>query len=601
MRSVLPTDSARQHRLAAVFALALATAALLSLSAVFALDMRRARLAPALTLDTIPDADWPMRWLDGAVSAASQQADAASQWLHAILLFGVLAAAVAAINALIGLLAHANERRYESALRGLVGAAPAQLARSQLGHGFLNALLGLAAGAPLGIIVAVLLRKVWPGAVHGGALLNGWLLLAAFCAIAVAAFAARSAAGRFHRPGWLGDALAPEARSLPGWGVEDLRALLTVAQLTCAIALAIVGMLVWSYAHVGASAAAVDDNERYVARVSLHEPDRSAAIMRVRNALRSQTGVQAESIASPGTLLGIGKVDKVISECGQCVRALMLTPFFPVETQSHVVGSHFFRAAGIPVRRGVEFTGGIGEADDVVINETFARLAFDDPNPIGKHIVVGGVSGRRYEVIGIVADVETVGLQLLEPDAGAVTGNRPLSHAPAVYFSARAHPPGTFDIIARASSRPNLAGLSFVPLAQVFAQARAPQQWFGRVVLVLGMLLCGAALIGSFITTMLNVQSRRTEIALRRALGARRRAIWLLVYEAVLAMVLRGAIAGVIVSIALSRAVEPFVPGLPLFNWPIALTVCCIFALISALATLLPVRAALAITPAQAE
>jgi len=66
-------------------------------------------------------------------------------------------------------------------------------------------------------------------------------------------------------------------------------------------------------------------------------------------------------------------------------------------------------------------------------------------------------------------------------------------------------------------------------------------------------------------------------------------------------MVLRGAIAGVIVSIALSRAVEPFVPGLPLFNWPIALAVCCMFALIGALATLLPVRAALAITPARAE
>src|SRR5687768_10991562 len=113
MRNGLVADTATRHRIAAVFALAFVAAAITALGAVFALDVRAGGFAPTITPDYLPDATWPAVWLPGAVSAAEQQRAAAAHWLRLILLFGGLAAVVAFVNALIGLVSHANERRYE--------------------------------------------------------------------------------------------------------------------------------------------------------------------------------------------------------------------------------------------------------------------------------------------------------------------------------------------------------------------------------------------------------------------------------------------------------------------------------------------------------
>jgi putative ABC transport system permease protein len=583
-------DSASHHRGAGVFALAFAAAAVTSLAGIFAIDVLALRIAPLVVFGTIPDSTWPAQWLPGAVSAAWQQNAAVQQWMNVILIFGALTAAIACINALIGFVSHANERRYETALRGLLGASPAHIRRALRRDAILNAIFGGTTGIVAGTIVAVALRRMLNAE---SSVLNAWPLLALAVCFAVAGYASRIAAGHLKRTGWMGDALAPESRTIPGFGAEDLRALLTTAQLACAVALTIVSVLVWSYASTAAGSASITTTDRYVARAhGSHE--------QVLAAVRA-AGSHGESIASPGALLGIGKVDRVVSDCGRCVRANMYAPMFTVETQYHVVGTDFFSVAGIPIRHGREFATDSNTPRAVVVNETFARHAFQGQHAVGKRILVGGFeNGTWYRVIGVVADVRIEGLHFLEPEPGSVSDPVRPGYAPAIYFSAAEHAPSEFDVIVRLVDKPaTLAGLSFEPLARMIARAREPQNLFARVLTVLGALLGGAAVLGSFTAMMLSVNARRMEIALRRAVGARRADVRRLVYARVIAVTLRGIAVGVVVSIALTRALEVFVPGLPAFDVRIAAGIGSAFFVVALLAAVLPLRSALRIAPAQ--
>ena len=585
----LQTDGATQHRAAGVFGLAFAATAVSALAGVFALDIFALRLKPLLGFDVLPDATWPATWLPGAVSAAYQQNAAVQQWMNIILIFGAITAVVACLNALIAFVSHANERRYETALRGLVGASPRQLRRSLRRDALVNGILGASTGIVAGTAIALMLQRMWQ---EDTAIASAWPLLALALCFTVAAYASRLAAHRLRRQGWMGDALAPEARSIPGFGAEDLRALLTTAQLACAVALTIVSMLVWSYASTATNYASTGQSNRYVARAyGQHE--------QVLAALRA-TGVASESIASPGALLGIGKVDRVVTDCGKCIRAKMYTPLFTVEAQQHVVGARFFDTAGIRLVQGREFRESDEATRTIVVNQTFARLAFQGQDAIGKRILVGGFEkGVWYSVLGVVEDVRIEGLHFLEPDVNQAGAARP-GHAPAMYFSAAEHPPTEFDVIVRADKPPVLAGFGFEPFSQVIARARQPQQSFSRVLTMLGILLCAATAVGSFTATMLSVRARRMEISIRRAVGARRSDVRRLVYARVVGVTLRGIAVGAVVSIALTRLIEVFVPGLPLFNVRVAAVVCAAFFGIAILATAIPLRAALRISPAQA-
>src|SRR4030095_6948916 len=114
----------------------------------------------------------------------------------------------------------------------------------------------------------------------------------------------------------------------------------------------------------------------------------------------------------------------------------------------HSVGPEYFRAMGIPLIKGREFT----ERDDLssprvlIINEALARKHFPNEDPIGKRITPGfssvpitGDDGRR-EVVGVVADVKHQSLQ-----------GPPQSE---IFFAQAQMPMSTTSMLVRASSDP---------------------------------------------------------------------------------------------------------------------------------------------------
>ena len=74
-----------------------------------------------------------------------------------------------------------------------------------------------------------------------------------------------------------------------------------------------------------------------------------------------------------------------------------------------VIAGDFFRAAGIPVKRGRAFND-TDRADSppvVIVNESLARLLWPDRDPVGTRISFVGASGPWLDIVGVVGDTRT--------------------------------------------------------------------------------------------------------------------------------------------------------------------------------------------------
>jgi predicted permease len=82
-----------------------------------------------------------------------------------------------------------------------------------------------------------------------------------------------------------------------------------------------------------------------------------------------------------------------------------------VGASQEAINPGFFKALGIPLRAGREFTerDGAGAPKVLVVNETFARRYFAGRNPLGGHLMMGGSNHPVFdhEIVGVAADSHT--------------------------------------------------------------------------------------------------------------------------------------------------------------------------------------------------
>lgn len=585
------TDSASGYRYSAIATLAAACAGITMLSGVSNIGM-----TPLPTAFTA----WPRT----AASIQSWQHAAINDWSSVVYVLAATLLAIAAINALVALFAHATARRYEVALSAVVGATRRDLMLVQLRNAAVNAGAALLLGLPIGLLCAIVANRTWPQVSHG---IGASLYIAgsiAFCC-ALTSLVAYRAAARMSRPGWLGDVLAPDARTNPGFGAEDLRGILLQLQFAFTFALLAAAFLVLQHARGQSGPAASTLSPRYVTEFAIGEHSTRAQRHAVQQQVRASlfaAGERGLPIATPGTLLGIGPTARVMVNCGRCMAANMLLPIFPLRTQHHVVGEGFFRTLGFDVHTGRDFSTSDTNARHVIVNDTFARLAFRGQPAVGKQIQVGGLRGDWYQVIGVARDLPITALLSFKPDPHAVVYNNTPGREPALYFYAGEKPPASFDVVTRTTTEIRLAGVSSKParpLSHVLFAAHAPSRWFSGVLGGLAAAAAAVAIISLAAITLLNVRQRSLEIAARRAVGARRVEIIRLVLASALAVVGKGMFAGVILSVAVARAIQVILPQMALFDLELALLVGGILAAISLVAAAIPARAAARIPPAQ--
>jgi predicted permease len=269
------------------------------------------------------------------------------------------------------------------------------------------------------------------------------------------------------------------------------------------------------------------------------------------------------------------------------------------------VSPEYFKTMEIPVLAGRDFNDFDTAASRQValVNETFARTFFANRNPVGaliRSVAEPNYPETLYEVIGVVKDTKYANLREDIP--------------PITYVPAAQHPsPWPWaGIVIRSSA----------PLNEVINQVRrkvgdlSPDITVGFKVFetqireglirerlmawlagFFGILAATLAMIGLYGVISYMVLRRRNEIGIRLALGASRADIVLLILREMAALLLAGLGIGAVVSLAATRGAGALLFGLAPHDALTLIASACLLAAVAGLASFLPALRASRVDP----
>ena len=219
----------------------------------------------------------------------------------------------------------------------------------------------------------------------------------------------------------------------------------------------------------------------------------------------------------------------------------------------------FFDTLGVPIVRGREFRD--GDFPAVVVSRLLARTFWPREDPIGKSLLVNGLSAT---VVGVAQDVDPVRFGGSEnPPLYVMRLARPASNTLAVRFDGDAN---------RGAQAVRAAIREADPDALVMA--RALQQWIDQVtevlwnfvslIMVLGVVATVLAAAGIYGAVSFTVNQQMRDLGIRLALGASRFDIVRAVFALGGRPVLRGIFFGLWLSVALAASLRQNTSGTPL-------------------------------------
>ena len=520
-------------------------------------------------------------------------------WVIAIA--GALLYAIACINAMNLMLVRMLGRRRELSIRLALGGSRWRIVRLLMLES-----MGLALAASLAVTLAA--RWLFPTLfvlITGNEAVRynfywNWLNLACIAALSVLACMAVVLA-----PAWrlfrvdLNTTLKEGGAGLgENRRMARLRSALVVLQTALAvILLAGTGLMVRSFAklqHVDLGFAPTGilkvqvafpkgDDLKSEARLQLFE--------RLQQRLAAIPAVRAVSFGSDSLLIGgfYGAAQLQMSE--GTYKAISLS----------YVAADFQRTAGLTLKQGRWLSGKRG-VDEVVINETLARIRFGDEDPIGKSIKLLVSGDRSHPVVGVVRDVR----ETMRSPAGMRS-----------YVPHWVNPPNISTLVLRLDQDPGkeFAGVvrraiyEFDPKLIVsnvssINEAIGNFMWAERYAFTILKGLSAVALIlavaGLFSVIVYSVDSRMREFGLRLALGATPVNLHRLVLKRGLTTAAIGIIAGTAAALGLTQFVQSLlfetVPYDPLVYTGVGAAMLAV----AALACWLPARRATQVNPVEA-
>jgi putative ABC transport system permease protein len=503
-------DAFRDHwRTAAWLALA-ASSAIATLSPALSLSVAG---SPVLRPDPIRAAELLLPLSSSAQSPAALQSDAIAQLLALLVVIASSACAVAVVTALTIQWTRSGARQLDTAVRRAMGASRRGLALSFLGEGMVIALTAIPLGVTSGFLALRLALRRWPDAV--GAWHYSPTTVAAAAALVL-----------------LLGALLPlryaRGKRLVNLPANPLSLFPPVVQIGASLAILLAAAMVSRQATllIGAGNSAADGTVYQLVAEDSDPAARSARYVDMLRDLAGVEGVEGVSLTSPGALLGLGTVDWVETDCGQCFTGGMFVRFQDERAAHHAVSPDTFAVFGIPVVAGRAFT-----LEDswtaprvAIVNRQMAARHFENGNPLGRTIFMG-TARVPYTVVGVV------------DDAGAPGRSGGVQPRFAVYLSSLQHPVAAADLLVRGTALTpanveriiaRQAGIQHTRGTSEWAIRRAfslPMAWFARWFRIeaIAALLLGA--LGVMVSVALWASALVPELAVHRALGATRRRI----------------------------------------------------------------------------
>ena len=527
--------------------------------------------------------------------------------LWTLLAIAALVLLIACANVADLLLARANARGREIAVRFSLGASRGRLIR-QL---FVESLLLGVAGTLLGAVLAQWISRFLVAFIGTSApdvfvdLHPDWLVLGFTTATAllttilfgmVPAFRATRIAPAA--------ALKSAGRNLAG-GREhfSLRRGLVVSQVAFSLVL-LVGAILFVRSlknilsvNAGFQTAGIMEADLDFHQLKIPAPQRQSYKLNLIDRLRALPGIEGVADASVVPLSGYGWQENVIL-AGATKRADVA----PLFTQ---VSADFFNTMGIRIMAGRAFN----ERDTAnspkvaIVNQSFMKKILNGANPIGAHFQIEEAVGRArpiYEVVGLVRDTKYYDLRdEFAPEVYVTTaqGDQPDEYAGLLIRSNL--PMGTLtqelkNALAEASPE---IGEEFHVMQTNIRDSLLRERLMAALSGFFGALATLLAMMGLF-GVMSNFVARRTgEIGLRIALGAQRRNILGMVLGEAGTMLVIGLAVGAALALALGKTAGAMLFGLNPYD-PLTISLSAVaLTAVAILASYLPAHRAARLDP----
>ncbi|MGB2670525.1 MAG: ABC transporter permease [Candidatus Acidiferrum sp.] len=266
----------------------------------------------------------------------------------------------------------------------------------------------------------------------------------------------------------------------------------------------------------------------------------------------------------------------------------------------------FFRAMGIPLRQGREFSESDSETADkvVIVNQAFVRQHFPGRTIIGEHIFLGKTS---CEIVGVVGDVKShldqpVPPATFVPAAQASYGTSALFEGwfPRIVLVRANVDPLSLGRTVRdsiAAVDPTVPTGSIRSMEQVLSRSLALRSFMMFLLGLFAVLALVLASVGIYGVISFAVSQRTREIGVRMALGAHPRDVLQLILGEGLKLVLAGVVLGIIAALAMTRLLSTLIYGVQATDPLIFLSVVVLLIAVALAACFVPARRAMRVDP----
>jgi predicted permease len=279
-----------------------------------------------------------------------------------------------------------------------------------------------------------------------------------------------------------------------------------------------------------------------------------------------------------------------------------------------VVVPDYFDALDLGLRRGRGFTetDGAPGSEVVIVNEVFVTRYFENADPLGSRLRLGGDLNRGTEDLA-APWLTIVGVS---PPVFQQSPQQDLSVQPTVYVPLRQEPLASFTVLARSRLAgdavvtgirselrqldPDLPLYNIRTMDDIVAQRNWPYRIFGTLFATFAVIALLISSVGIYAATAHGVGQRTQELGVRMALGAARRDILWLVLRQGLTRIAIGMVIGVLAAVGVSWFLASVLVNTTATDPATFISICLLLAAVTLLACFFPARRATRLDPVNA-
>ena len=511
---------------------------------------------------------------------------------------------IACANVANLLLSRAASRQKELALRAALGAGRMRLVRQMLTESVLLALMGGVLGVLLAYWGIQLLVGFGPDNIPrlSEITLDPRVLAFTFgISLLTGVLFGLIPALQASRPD-LNDALKEGSRGSTGGRSRTFRNVFVVAEVSLALVLLIgAGLMVRSFMRLQSVETGFNAENVLTMRAQLPKkkyPEDHQIVEFFKQAearIAALPGVQAVGSISYLPLTGLASRDgyKVI---GQPPPAPGQEPGVEVR----VVTPGYFQAMGIPLLKGRLLNErDVKETRVLLINETLAKQAFPNQDPVGKQIEISWDGSGPDEIVGVVGDIREGALSK-EPEPAIYWSNARVTYAGMALVVRTSGDAVRFGAAVQKEIRaidPEQPIADVRTMEQVVSKSIARARFNTLLLAIFAVVALVLASVGLYGVMNYSATQRTHEVGIRMALGATRADIMRLVVGNGMLLTLIGIGIGIVASMGLTRVMQSFLFGVGATDAVTFIAVSALLIAVALVANYIPARKATRVNP----